>query len=160
MGLHQFYKDHYFYEANRRHQLTGALVLPSGIVTFLIGAVAVLIRELTVPFDLLEKVQVGLAILAGISIAATVTFLFRSYYNYTYRYIATPKVIKEHLSALTKYHVSQGRPESDAEAELIEYIGDRYAESAHTNTDANDRKSGYLHKANGCLIASVVYSNP
>ena len=157
MDLHQFYKDHYFHEANRRHQLTSALALPTGVLTFLIGAIAVMISGLTVPFNLLETIQLILAVMAGVSIVITVYFLFRSYFNYTYGYIATPKELLEYLELLISHNKHHGKTKSDAETSLMEYIDTEYASKTHINIYANDLKSYNLHKANGFLIVSVVF---
>lgn len=87
----------------------------------------------------------------------TVYFLVKSYFGYSYGYIATPKELREYYFSLLEYHSSNSGSQQDVEKELEEYINSEYADHTHRNTKNNDTKSSHLHKANGFLIASLVF---
>lgn len=157
MDFYQFNKEHYFFEVNRRHQLTSALAIPIGVLTFLGGVLLVLAKDLESPFSMLATIQFILIVVSAILMSVTIYFLIRSYFNYSYGYIATPKELKEHFEALVIYYSNIGESKQSAEKELEEYINSEYAAHTHRNTQNNDTKSSYLHKANGFLIASLVF---
>ena len=157
MDFHQFNKEHYFFEVNRRHQLTSALAIPTGVLSFLGGALLVIAKDLEAPLGILEKIQLSLVVVSAILMSVTIYFLIKSYFNYSYGYIATPKELKEHFEALVAYYSNNGGSRQDAEKELEEYINSEYAEHTHRNIQNNDTKSSYLHRANGFLIASLVF---
>jgi hypothetical protein len=157
MDFHQFNKEHYFFEVNRRHQLTSALTIPIGVLTVLGGALLVIAKNLEAPLGILEVIQFLLIVVSAISMGVTIFFLIKSYFNYSYGYIATPKELKEHFEALVAYYSDINGSRQDAEKELEEYINSEYAEHTHRNTQNNDTKSSYLHKANGFLITSLVF---
>jgi hypothetical protein len=157
MDLHQFNKEHYFFEANRRHQLTGALAIPVGVLTVLGGALLVIAKDLDTPLDALEKTQLALIVFSALLMGVTIFYLVRSYFNYSYGYIATPKELGEYFGSLVEYQSQNGGTRQDAERELEEYVNSEYATHTHRNTEKNDLKSSYLHKANGYLIASLVF---
>ena len=60
MDFRKFNKEHYFFEVNRRHQLTCALAIPIGVLTVLGGALLVIARDLEVPLGTLEIIQLSL----------------------------------------------------------------------------------------------------
>lgn len=156
MDYHQFYKEHYFFELDRKHKLTDALVIPIGVLSVLGGALVVMVKELDVPLNSFELIQLCLIALGAVSICITTCFLTRSYYGYSYSYIATSKELKEYYEGLVAYHESLEDSKQNAALLTEEYINSEYAKHTRVNTDNNDKKSGYLHYANGFLIASLV----
>ena len=156
----KFAQESYDREASRRSELTGALALPLGVVSALMGGLAVIVKDLHPPFDFWSVFQLSAAALSGAVCLLSAALLARSYFNYTYRYVVTPKVLRDFRAGLVAHYLSIGKPENEAaslaEAETHAYIQERYAESAHANTVNNDRKSYYLHLANGCMLAAAV----
>lgn len=157
MDLHQFNKEHYFYEANRRHQLTGALAIPVGVLTVLGGALLVIAKDLDSPLDSMELTQLVLIVVSALMMGVTIFYLVRSYFNYSYGYIATSKELNDYFNGLVEFYSQNGGTQHDAEEELEKYVNSEYASHTHINTANNDRKSYYIHKANGFLIASLVF---
>ena len=86
-------------------------------------------------------------------------FLVRSYFNYTYRYVVTPKVLNEYRATLVKHYMATGKSESDAkaaaDADARSYIQERYAESAHHNTREQRSEVIVPHRANGAMITAA-----
>lgn len=162
MSLRDFFKEHYILEVTRRHELTNALAIPFGVVSLLLGAQVVMAREIHMPLDEWKIFQLMTLFASFIAIAATTYFLFRSYYNYTYGYVPTPLEIKLHRNKLVDYYVSNGKSHDEAmsiaEAETYEHIDSEYATHTHRNTANNDLKSFFIHRANGALIFSIVFT--
>jgi hypothetical protein len=145
----KFAQERYDHEASRRGELTGALALPIGVVSALIAGLAVIVKDLHPPFEHWGVFQLSAAGLSAVACLCSAILLACSYFNYTYRYVVTPKVLRDYRASLVAYYLSIGRTEdvakSTADAETHAYIQERYAESAHNNTVNNDRKSYFLH---------------
>ena len=160
MTLRDFYKDHYYHEIRQRHELTNALGLPLGVFTLLVGGLSVMVKEIAVPFDWIEVVQLALIVISALLLLTTAYFFVRSYFNYEYGYIATAKEIKDYRDLLLAYYVAQGNSPHDAsqtaERETLDYIDAEYARYAEKNAANNGRKSSFLHKANYALILAIL----
>lgn len=162
MDLRDFYKEHYALEVARRHELTGALTLPLGVLSLLVGGLVVIAKEIHAPLDGWKIFQLIALTASFIAVATTTYFLIRSYFNYAYGYVPTPKEIRDYREKLVAYYVSM-RLSNDAaskkaDKETLEYIDTEYATHAHRNIQNNDTKSAYLHKANGALILSMIFT--
>lgn len=157
MDIHGFCKEHYFFEADRRHQLTGSLSIPIGVLTVLIGTVLVMVQGMRMPFNMMDKVQISILSLSAVFMLASIYFLIRSYFNYSYGYIATPEELKHYYDKLIAYYKAiNAGVGSNAAEELEEYITCEYAKYAHRNALNNNQKSYYLHKANGFLVGALI----
>lgn len=158
--LTEFCQERYDHEASRRSELTGAVALPLGVLSVLGGALVAVLKELQPPLGAQEWV---LAIASGASLLAGLVsayFLARSYFGYTYRYVATPKQVRDHHANVKATYVAAKLDAAAAtyyaDTKVLEYIQERYAEAAHHNTLNNDRKSYFLHMANGAMIVALV----
>ncbi len=156
MDIHQFYKEHYFHEANRRHQLTNALAIPIGVLTVIGGALIVVAKHLDTPLTCIEIFTLQFLVITAILLLTTIYFLIRSYFNYSYGYIATSQELKDYRDNLIEFYKADPNPEEKSEKDLEEYINSQYAEHTHLNVQSNDLKSYYIHKANGFLIATIL----
>lgn len=156
MDMHQFYKEHYFHEANRRHQLTSALAIPIGVLTVIGGALIIVAKSIDMPISRIELFTLVFLVIAFILMLITVYFLIRSYYNYSYGYIATSQEMKEYCEQLIYFYGADPDAEKKANADLEEWINSEYAVHTHRNVLNNDRKSGYIHKANGFLLVALL----
>ena len=156
MDIHQFYKEHYFHEANRRHQLTNALAIPVGVLTIIGGALIIVAKYLDTPLTCIEIFTLVFLTIASILLLTTIYFLIRSYFNYSYGYIATSQELKDYRDKLIEFYKAESNPEEKAEKDIEEYINSQYAEHTHLNAQSNDLKSYYIHKANGFLIATLL----
>ena len=158
--LTEFCQERYDYEATRRSELTGAVALPVGVLSVLGGALVAVLKGLRPPLDASDWV---LAIASGISLLAgllSAHYLARSYFGYTYRYVATPKQVRDHHAAVKATYIAAAvdavSSTQYANKKVLEYIQERYAEAAHHNTLNNDRKSYFLHMANGAMIVALI----
>jgi hypothetical protein len=159
-SLREHYKAQYDQELARKAELTSSLSLPVGVLTILMGGLVVMAKELHAPLANGDAAQ-----LVALSISAVVALivsylLFRSYYNYTYGYLATPVEMDAYYEKLVAFHMASGQSERDArrlaEDETLKYIATEYSKYADRNAKNNDIKSSYLHQANGAMVAALV----
>ena len=158
--LTKFCQERYDYEALRRGELTGAVAVPIGVLSVLGGALVAVLKDLRPPLagsDWLLMLAAGASLIIS---AVAVFFLTRSYFGFVYRYVATPKQVRDHHASVKNAYVGAGvTPELAsyyADDKVLEYIQERYAETAHHNTLNNDRKSYFLHLANGAMIGALL----
>lgn len=153
MDLHEFYKNHYFFELSRKDQLARAVTLPAGLITLVGGAIVAIVNTIDSPFNGLEKTELILLGIATLSLFVSVYFLARSYFNYGYGYIATSFEIMEYKKELELFYKDD--LSADIDSEIEEYVNEQYVIHTNMNTRNNDRKSSFIHKANWALISSL-----
>lgn len=160
MDIRDYYKEHYCLEATRKNDLTNALSLPLGILSLLIGGLAVVAQGVHVPLNSMTILQLALMAVAVVFVLRTAYFLARSYYNYAYGYVPTPLEIKRFKEALVAYYVTLGETLENAvrkaDIETLEHIDEEYAKHTDRNTKNNNSKSSFIHKANGALIGTII----
>lgn len=158
--LTEFCRQRYDYEAQRRGELTGAVAMPVGVLSVLGGALFAILKDLHAPLRTSELVLLVAATLSLLACLVSAVYLARSYFGYTYRYVATPKQVRDHHTRIRKAYVTAGGAEEHAttfsDVKILEYIQERYAESAHHNTLINDKKSWLLHQANGAMLTALL----
>ena len=160
MLLRDAFKEHYLLEGTRRAELMTALAVPVAILTLVLGALAVVAKEIHVPFNLVATVQLTLVVLGAVACALCTYFVFRSLYGLAYAFVPTPLELSTYRDQLVTYHIASGKTPEDAakvsEDETLTYLYGEYAKNADRNSINNDIKSGFIHNANSTLIAAVV----
>ena len=158
--LNEFCRQRYDHEAARRGELTSAVALPMGALTVLLGALLALVKDIRDPLQPSDLVLVSSASLSALACGVSAFFLARSFFNYTYRYVATPKAVLDYHREVNAAHKQAGKTQQEsiaaADSAATAYIQERYSECAHHNTSNNDRKSFFLHLANGAMIFALL----
>ena len=158
MDIHQFHKDHYFHEAERRHQLESALAFPAGVLALIGGALATVITPIAPAVGLMDYVILGLHVISWGAMIAAAYYLIRSRFNYTYRYIPTPKKVNEYRDGLIAHYNSLGNKSPNVNLEVEQWLNPEYGECTHVNTLNNDNKSARFHSANKFMIIALVFT--
>ena len=153
MDNFEFCKEHYFFEINRKHQLTNALALPIGLLTVIGGILAYYLKHLVYSGGIVPVLYSALVVVALYFVGKTVYYLICSYHDYTYSYIATPDELLDYHKNLIQHHANNI---SQADDDLHDYVLEQYSKKASINTWNNDSKSEYLHEANTNLIYSLI----
>lgn len=156
MDFHEFYKNHYFFELNRKDQLSSAVTIPAGLITLVGGAIIAIFNTIDKPFNCLEKIELLLLILATLTIFASMSFLIRSYFNYGYGYIATSLEIMKYKKELEEFHKDNPYSDNIVKNKIEDFVNEEYVTHTDLNTKNNDRKSYFIHRANWALIISIV----
>lgn len=155
MDLHQFCKEHYFHEHDRKNQINSALVIPIGIFTVIGGALIALVKSLEVPFNCLEIIILSVVGITSILLISTGYNLIKAYYNYAYGYIATSQELMEYRKKLLQFYTGQPNAAQQADTDLEEYVISEYAAHTHRNVLNNNKKAKYNHNANCFLVAAI-----
>jgi len=156
MDLHEFYKNHYFFELNRKDQLSSAVTIPAGLITLVGGAIIAIFNTIDKPFNCLEKAELFLLILATVTIFVAIFFLIKSYFNYGYGYIATSLKIMTYKKELEDFHKDDEGADKIVQDKIEDFVNKEYVKYTDLNTRNNDRKSSFIHKANWALILSII----
>jgi len=156
MDLHEFYKNHYFFELNRKDQLASAVTIPAGLITFIGGAIIAILNTIDKPFNCLEITELFLLILATVAILVSIFFLIKSYFNYGYGFIATSLEIMKYKKELEEFYNDDEDKDKIVQNKIESFVNKEYVKYTDLNTRNNDRKSSFIHKANWALIFSII----
>jgi uncharacterized protein with PQ loop repeat len=158
----EFLKEQYKSEIERKDTLTSSMAIPVGVLTVLGGLLGLLSRDFSY-----EPTNISLAFVAVLAISAllfliSIVLLFCAYHGYTYSYLPTAKELKEYFDGLSVY-LRQTKSSTESDDVVVDRVGKqfndmlerRYIEAITVNSGNNDKKSGYLHWANTCLITAL-----
>ena len=160
MDLREFYRDQYNREVTRRQELTASVTIPLGVLSLIFGGLFVVVKEISPPFT---AAKITLFAALGVTIltcCVAIYFLCRCYFHYKYKYMATSQTIQNYLTETVAFHVASGKGDVRAKliatGEVLEYVDSAFARTTEHNTLMNDRKSGFLHRANVAMIVALI----
>ncbi|WP_405282834.1 hypothetical protein V3331_13310 [Gaopeijia maritima] len=141
--------------AGRGHARSAAST-PVSLVTIFSGIIVIYAREFVV-VDLWAAVWffTALAFAAALLLKA-VYELVRSLHGYEYERIPTPEELRAYEIELRRYYAETSEDPGLADAELREWMNDRYAEAAERNARNNLEKSGRLFLCTKAIIYCLV----
>jgi len=158
----EFLKEQYKSEIERKDTLTNSMAIPVGVLTVLGGLLGFLSRDFSY-----EPTNISLAFVVVLAISAllflvSIVLLFCAYHGYSYSYLPTAKELKEYFDNLSAYlRQTKSSTESDevvakrVTQRFDDMLERRYIEAITANSGNNDKKSGYLHWTNTCLITAL-----
>jgi len=156
----EFYQDLYRLELERREQLNGALSLPVGLLTLLGGLLVIMLKESSWIGGAAQVVFLILVGAATVSLLASAVQLARSFWGYSFQYLAKSKDLLQWHSKLVSHFREFGspdtQPELEAEREFETRAIGRLAEATSFNATQNDRRSEHLFWANGLVLLTLV----
>jgi hypothetical protein len=160
MSLDNYSKEQHFHELSRKDSLNNSINFPVGLATLIAGGLGLVAKTIKFPLSVAGVLQFNFTAAAVILLLMACYFLARAYWNYGYSHMPTALQLLSYCEKLRSHYVSAGQSESEAKAvseqETEAYIVRQYAQNADVNTACNDRKSSYLYKGNGFIIAAVV----
>lgn len=142
----QFFKDHYFFELERRHKIVSDAKVPLQILLLLGGILFYLAQGYEYDFNAKPYLSYGFITLLTITAilwAVSTFFLWGSYYSLGYEYIAPPIKFIDHYESLKKNNNTE---------EFQEAIDLIYAKAATNNAKKNSKKTRYLQKSSFFLV--------
>ena len=154
--LSDLYEKLYFHEIDAREHLSARVQVPLAITVSLIGVFAFMLLN----FD---KQMYGLTtflflfclVLSMASLIASVFFLIRSWYGHTYSFLPSAAETEEYRQTLVSTYSDYDNGKDLTQGHLNDYLCNYFVECSTINTYCNDKRSLYLHKANGVLIITV-----
>lgn len=160
MRLDSFSKEQHFHEVARKESLNASVAFPVGLVVVIAGGIAVLTKTIHFPLSFTGLIQFNLVAASSILLVVACYLLARAYWNYGYGHMPSALQLSSYAENLKAYYISLGETESTAaekaNEETANYITGQFATNADTNAACNDKKSSYLFKANGFVIASII----
>lgn len=143
----------YDLELDRRDKLTSALSFPVGVLSGLGGLLAVMARSFTYREPLLTVVFSVLIVAAVIAFVLALVFFGNAYHGETYELLPS---LGELGNARRHYSEYYEDDEKAAYQDFEENLRFRIIEAADRNANSNDRRQGYLHRANITLFIVLV----
>ncbi len=158
------YREFYFFEWNRREQITSATNIPIALATILGGVIAFLLRTYPYKEQSHSPWETGLFTIligaAAVSLLWGISFLIRSYHGYNYKRIPVPGKLRDHYDEIHAYHKewTEADAAEAAEEAFDSYLRERLADATDRNAENNRLKAGRLHSGVKRLIASLVFA--
>jgi len=151
-----FLKNRYDYELQRKEQLTAALTLPVGVLTVLGGAVVAMARTFSYSSVPLAWGFDSLLLMVCVAFLTCLVQLVRAYHRQTYVYLPLLRELDSSREEFLEFarHVDGG--ETDVIQAFEGQLRRRLIDAADRNTQTNDERSGFLHRARLALFGVLV----
>jgi hypothetical protein len=153
------FKEHYFWELQRRDVLNASLAFPVGVVALLFGATYAMSQSVSLDMRGWNAVLLSLLAVTATLLSIGVFYLIRAYWGYTYRHMPLSAKLLDYKEGLVAYHIACGRDYADsrkyAEQEFCTDLDRVYAENCEINGANNDSKSSKIFRANLYIIAAI-----
>lgn len=153
------FKEHYFWELQRRDSLNASLAFPVGVVTLLFGATYVMSQSVSLDLAGWNAVLLILLAVTATLLAIGVYYLVQAYWGYTYKHMPLSAKLLDYKEGLVAYHSACGKNDADsrkcAEQEFCTDLDRVYAENCEINGENNDSKSSNIFRANLYIIAAI-----
>lgn len=148
----EYAQSHYFAEIERKRELNSNVSTPVTLASAYAAAILTMVGSMKIPISCPKVfVLVGCG-LAALALLCALYFLFRSYVGHAYLYVATPDCVQNWRDS-----ASAGGWTGEALDNATEgMLATEYANATAHNAAVNDRKSGFLHKANLSLGAVLI----
>jgi hypothetical protein len=157
--LRKFYEKLYFQEVEARERIHARLQLPLTLMLAIIGAIAFLLQNFDYQagrWTALRVVFLFLLACGSITLILAMKWFVDALYNNEYYFLPDSSKTadyKDLLEETYKDYPQSSRLVADA---MDKYLTDYYIEYAAFNTAVNDRRSAFIHRCTGAIIASAV----
>lgn len=150
------YEKLYFHEIDAREKLNARLQTPLTLIVSFVGVLAFMLQNYEhLGFSTAAIVFLLLLGLATTALAFATFFFIRSWYNNTYSFVPAAIETELYRETLKKTYAQYEDGEQLAAEHFSDYLMNYYVQASSENTKCNDRRSIYLHKTSGALIATA-----
>jgi hypothetical protein len=153
IDLHNFAKENYFHEIDRKDKITSRISQTTTTLTILLGLVGISTKEIQYPFSNFEYIQLAALIVSIFYISKIIFYLMKFFIGFKYKYIAPSSIILKYYNDLVKYNSVDGKDNPDLL--LIDYLIKSYTDTTNINIKNNDKKSEYIYIANENIVKSL-----
>ena len=157
------FKDHHFWELQRRDALNGGLSLQIGATTLLIGGIYAMSKAVTGECSVSNHLLIAALVLTGAALIGTLTCLTLSIFGYAYHHTTDMRTLladRKHYEEQYQGIAEADEPKSvTAEKALAAFhtrMDQSYANAAGHNSSENQRKNRWIYRANRFLAASLI----
>lgn len=148
-----FAQKHYFAEFERRKEINTSVSLAIGLATLSTGALVRMGSDIRQPLQHYDLILLLLLLMALAAITTASIYLVKSYVGHSYRYIASMSLFKTWRNDV----IAAGFSEAELDVESRSVIISQYIDAVATNDVINERKSGFLHRANVALVTALAF---
>ena len=150
------YKEHHFWELQRRESLNSNLTFLVGIVTLLTGATFAMAKDISWPCGFFNSIfLLGLSI-AALLLLSSMYLIARAYMGYKYAHSPDALEILNYKKSLRKRNKEAGMTADEADKEFFDYLDERYAEDASWNKKRNETKVKWIYYANRAVASALI----
>lgn len=153
----ELYKEKYYFELERKDSLNSGMVIPGGIIGFLLGIAGYFYQRVGMMEPGFWRGAVFVLIVINIiTLIIAIAHLVIAYFNYVYKHMPTSKEMEKYWDTLKSYYDEHESAEGDLDSRFMTFLLDSYNTCDEINTNNNDRKSGLLFRANKAIIAAML----
>jgi hypothetical protein len=149
----------YDFELDQRNTIASVTNIPIVAITIVASAASVALLDYRYQGEILTylfALFIGLSILA---IGFSVFYVFRSFWNYEYKKLASPALLRPHYNDLLKWHIEHGSAADvakvKADDDFAEFIAERLSDAADWNGQNNIIRGNFLHQATAAVAFGV-----
>lgn len=157
------FKDHHFWELQRKETLNAGLSLQIGATTLLIGGLYAMSKTITGACSVSNHLLIAGALLTGAALIGTLICLALAIFGYEYHHATDMRTLLGDRQHYEKQYQGIAEPdetpEVTAEKALSAFyvrMDKLYADAAGHNSTENQRKNKWIYWANRCLAASLI----
>lgn len=154
------FKEHYFWELQRRDALNSSLSFLVGVVTLLLGGTYTMAKSSSFDFSPWTFASTAALMVTTGLLFASVYFVVRAYTGYSYAHSPDAEGLMRTKKQLLDYYKNQGEDEEAAQrlasVDFFQQIDERYAKDASTNGECNDTKARWIRRANRFVAWALV----
>lgn len=151
------YEKLYFHEIDSREKLNSRLQTPLTLIVSFVGVLAFMLQNYVHQgFSMYAIAFLLLIFLSATALVCAALHFVRSWYNNTYSFLPSAHETECYRQTLINFYEPYENGEQLASDYFSDYLMDYYVRYSSANTECNDRRSIYLHKTNGALIATAL----
>lgn len=155
--LYNFYEKLYFHEIDAREKLIGRAQVPLVIIISMTGVIAFMLQNYEkTTYNLISIFFIIFLAFGSLVLLLSVYFFIQAMHGHTYKLLPKAEETESYKEKLHDTYKDYKNGKAIAEGHLDEYLCKYMIECSSTNTDVNDKRAWYLHKLNGCLIATAL----
>lgn len=157
--LRQFYEKLYFQEVESREKIHARLQLPLTLILAIIGAIAFLLQNFDYQagrWTALRVVFLFLLTCGSFTLILAMKWFVDALYNNEYYFPPDSSKTADYRDLLEQTYRDFPQSEQLVAHAMDKYLTDYYIEYAAFNTRVNDRRSAFIHRCTGAIIASAV----
>lgn len=155
--LCELYEKLYFHEIEAREHLSARVQVPLAITVSLIGVLAFMLLNFNKELcGLPTFLFLFFLVLSSSALIVGIFFLIRSWYGHTYSFLPSAAKTEDYRQILVNTYSGYDNSDDLTQGHLNDYLCNYFVQCSTVNTHCNDKRSLYLHKANGSLIITVL----
>ena len=149
----------YDFELEQRNSLASSINIPIVAATVISSAISVMALDYQYSASIGTYFFIFAIVSVAISIAYSISFIFKSFLNYEYKKLPSSTSLRHHYGDLINWHKDNSSPSDEPEKlarhDFDDYLNKLISEAADWNSINNIRRGNYLHVATQTIAIST-----